>query len=200
MAKDDWRLRIEFAESEASGLLSRLVGWNPGDARELADELKDRRLAVTEDGGTVFVYAGSSLEAERAKRVIEQELHDLDEHPRRIVLEHWLEAEGRWDDDPPGSDLDDELLANGYAPWEVRIEARGHEAARELADRLDAEGYGVVRRWTYVIAGCATRAQADELARRVHGRVEPGGDLVYETAPHNPWAIFGGMADAGGPI
>jgi len=200
VAKDDWRLRIEFAESERSGLLSQLVGWSPRDARELAQELKDRRLAVTEDGGTVFVYAGSAFEAERARGVLEHELEQLGERPRRIALEHWLEAEGRWDDEPPGSDLDDEVLAHGYAPWEVRVELRDHRAARKLAEQLETEGYGVVRRWTYVIAGCATRKQADELARRVHGEVEPGGDLVYETAPHNPWAIFGGMADVGGPI
>jgi hypothetical protein len=92
------------------------------------------------------------------------------------------------------------VLAAGHAPWEVRVEARDHQAARELADELETEGYGVVRRWTYVIAGCASREQADELARRVHGQIEPGGDLVYETAPHSPWAIFGGLADTGTPL
>jgi sugar phosphate isomerase/epimerase len=200
VAKDDWRLRIDFAEDGPGGLLGRLGLWEQSDAHELAQELKGRRLAVTEHAGTVFVYAGSSLELEQARRAIEQELRELDEQPARVVTEHWLADEDRWDDEPPVPDADEELLAEGFAPWEVRVEARDHAAARELADRLEAEGYGVVRRWTYVIAGCATREQAAELARRVQGEVEPGGELVWEGAPGNPWAIFGGMADAGGPI
>jgi hypothetical protein len=44
-----------------------------------------------------------------------------------------------------------------------------------------------------VIVGTATREDADALASRLHGQVEPGGELVWETAPGNPFAIFGGM-------
>ena len=57
-----------------------------------------------------------------------------------------------------------------------------------------------MRRWNFVIAGCATREQADQLAERVHGKVEAGGELVWETLPGNPFAVFGGIGDAGGPI
>jgi alpha-mannosidase len=31
------------------------------------------------------------------------------------------------------------------------------------------------------------------LARRLHGRAEPGGELVWEVAPQNPFAVFGGL-------
>ena len=72
------------------------------------------------------------------------------------------------------------MLAEGYAPWEVRIRASDHGAARDLADRLEAEGYGVVRRWDTVIAGCASREDAKALADRLHGEVEAGGELVWE--------------------
>ena len=82
----------------------------------------------------------------------------------------------------------------------ARIPAKSHEAARELADRLEADGYGVVRRWSYVIAGTATREEAQQLAQRVHGEVEPGGELVWETVPRNPFAVFGGMGGAGTPL
>jgi hypothetical protein len=44
-----------------------------------------------------------------------------------------------------------------------------------------------------VIAGTADREQAVELAKRVHGQVEPGGELVYEVQPSNPFAVFGGL-------
>ena len=79
------------------------------------------------------------------------------------------------------------------------IPCPSHAAARELAERLEAEGYGVVRRWTFLIAGTATREQAEELAR-VHGEVEPGGELVWEVSPGTPFAVFGGLGGGGTPI
>jgi hypothetical protein len=91
-------------------------------------------------------------------------------------------------------------VADGYAPWEVRIPCADHHAARELADRLETEGYGIVRRWSYVIAGCVSRLDADLLAQRLHGEVEPGGELVWEAAPRNPFAIIGGLGGTGTPI
>jgi hypothetical protein len=67
------------------------------------------------------------------------------------------------------------------------------EEARALADELEQEGYGVVRRAHYVIAGTASKEDAEALAARMHGEVEPGGELVYEVTPQNPFAIFGGL-------
>ncbi len=86
------------------------------------------------------------------------------------------------------------MLARGYAPWEVRVACGSVGEARELAEQLEGEGYGVVRRWRYVIAGTETREQADALAARFRGRVEPGGELVWEVTPANPFALFlGGL-------
>ena len=62
-----------------------------------------------------------------------------------------------------------------------------------LSQLLLGEGYEVVRRWRYLIVGTATREEATALAKRIHGEVEPGGELVYEVMPRNPFAIFGGM-------
>ena len=120
---------------------------------------------------------------------------DLDEGltPVRFVTEHWLHDEDRWDDEAPQPDIEEDLLERGYAPWEVRVECKSLDEARELADQLRAEGYGVSRTFTYVIAGTENREQATELARRIHGEVEPGGELVYEVQPRNPFAVFGGL-------
>jgi hypothetical protein len=73
------------------------------------------------------------------------------------------------------------------------VQCRSHAEARDLADALTDEGYSVVRRWSYVIVGTASREEADGLAERLHGEVEPGGELVYETTPTNPFAILGGL-------
>ena len=197
MARDDWRIRIELPdEGGARGLLARL-GLGHGRAETLADELENRRLAVTHDGDTVFVYAESGLQAERARQLVEEELAEERVTPRRLVLEHWLSDEERWDDEAAPKPTDQDLLDRGYAPWEVRVECKSVREARELAERLERDGYGVTRTFTYVVAGTASREEAVELARRVHGQVEPGGELVYEVLPQNPFAVFGGLTGTG---
>jgi hypothetical protein len=191
--RDDWRIRIELPDEEgARGLLERL-GLARRDAEELADELREHRLAVSRDDDTVFVYAASGMQAEQASRIVEQELAEEGWEPTRFVTERWLRAEERWDDEAVELYPEDDVLARGYAPWEVRVECESLAEANELADRLRAEGYGVSHTFTYVIAGTATREQAVELARRIHGEVEPGGELVYEVQPSNPFAVFGGL-------
>ncbi len=193
MAHDDWRIRIELPDEEgASGFLERL-GLAKGDAEELAEELRSQRLAVSRDGETVFVYASSGMQAEQASRVVERELQDEGMTPTRFVTERWLHDEERWDDEPEQVDVEEDLLERGYAPWEVRVELESRTEADELADQLRAEGFDVSRTFKYVVAGTADREQAVELARRVHGEVEPGGELVYEVQPSNPFAVFGGL-------
>jgi hypothetical protein len=194
MAQDDWRLRIELEEERhATDFLARLGLDLGSEARELAKELENHRLAVSNDEDTVFVYAATGDAAHKAKEIVETELRELDLHAEEVVIEHWLQEEDRWDDEAPGPDIEEELLQEGYAPWEVRIERDSVEDAHELADQLEREGYGVVRRAHFVIAGTATKEDAEALATRVHGQVEPGGELVYEVTPQNPFAIFGGL-------
>ena len=199
MAHDDWRLRIELDEDAAGGLLQRL-GLLGSDAHRLVDELAKDRLVVHGEGRTIFVYASSSHQLDRARNVIDDELTMLEIEPDAIVREHWLADEDRWDDEAAPDTIEVETLAAGYAPWEVRIPCPSHEAARELAERLEAEGYGVVRRWTFLIAGTSTREEAEKLARELHGEVEPGGELVWEVSPGNPFAVFGGLGGGGTPI
>src|SRR5438093_3331629 len=194
MANDDWRIRIEVAEEEhASGLLERLGGNLDAEARELAKDLASRRLAVSRDGDTVFVYAASRAEAELAHDVVEVELRQQGFAARASGIEHWLDEEDRWDDEPPGETWEEEELERGFAPWEVRVECASRQDAGQLADQLEAEGYKPERRFHYLIVGTASREDADALATRLHGQVEPGGELVYEVEPRNPFAIFGGM-------
>ena len=182
MANDDWRLRIEFDEG-ARALLARL---SRSDADNLARELEAERLAVTHDEDTVFVYAGSQAQLDRALPTIEAEISELELEPREIVSEHWLDDEDRWDSEPPGDTVEEETAGSRLRAVGGARPCASHGEARELADRLEAEGYGVVRRWSYVIAGAATREEADELAARVHGEVEPGGELVWEATPAQP--------------
>jgi hypothetical protein len=194
VSNDDWRIRIDVEEEErASGFLERLTGNLGSEARELATSLESHRLAVSRDGETVFVYAPTRGAAEQALAVIQAELREHGIEARISQVEHWLDEEDRWDDEPPGETWEEEELARGYAPWEVRVECASHQEARELADQLEAEGYKPERRFQYLIVGTASREDAEALATRLHGEAEPGSGLVYEVEPANPFAIFGGM-------
>jgi hypothetical protein len=193
MASDDYRIRIRVGEEHAGGVLDRLGLGVGADARALAEELEERRLVVSRDGDEIFVYAGSRPEAGRAHAVIEAVLREQGIDARASRIEHWLEDDERWDDELEGASWEEEELASGHAPWEVRVECSSHAEARSLADRLEADGYAVERRWQYLIVGTASKTDAEALAARVHGEVEPGGDLVWETVPGNPFAVFGGL-------
>jgi hypothetical protein len=193
MARDDWRIRIDLEEEHALGFLERLGLDLSSRARDLARELREHRLAVSRDDDTIYVYASAQPQAESARKIVEAELAEAGLQPRLLRVEHWLADEDRWDDEPPGPDVDEELVSRGYAPWEVRVECASHEEADALADRLEAEGYDPVRRWRYVIVGVAGREEAAAVAARLHGEVEPGSELVWEVMPQNPFAIFGGL-------
>jgi len=190
---DDWRIRIEVEDEHAGGLLDRLGADLDEDARELARELEKRRLAVSRDGDEIFVYTSSRAEADRAHGVIEAQLHSLGGTARATRVEHWLDGEERWDDEPTGERWEEEELDRGYAPWEVRVQRASRDEAKSLAETLESEGYHPVRRFHYLIVGTASKEDADALAARLHGQAEPGGELVWETVPQNPFAVFGGL-------
>lgn len=191
MARDDWRVHVEL--EDAHRFLLRIGLDISAPAKDLARELAERRLPVSRDDDTVFVYASTGREAEQARKVVEVELGELGLQPLVLRVEHWLTDEDRWDDEPEAPDVEEELAARGYAPWEVRVECASHDEADHLADSLEAEGYEVERRWTYLVVGVATRKEAEALAARVHGEVEAGGELVWEVMPQNPFAVFGGL-------
>jgi hypothetical protein len=194
MADDDWRIRIDVEEEgHATGLLERLAGELGSEARDLARDLESRRLVVSHDADTVFVYAATRAEAERAHTIVEAELREHGIEARTSRIEHWLDEEDRWDDEPPGETWEEEELDRGYAPWEVRVECATRQEAQDLAERLEAEGYKPERRFHYLIVGTSSREDAETLAARLHGEVEPGGELVWETSPGNPFAVFGGL-------
>jgi hypothetical protein len=194
MADDDWRIRIQLeAEEHATGMLERLGGDLGAEAQELAKELEARRLAVSRDDETIFIYAATRLEAEKARAVVEAELRENGIEAKTSRIEHWLDEEERWDDEPPSETWEQEELDRGYAPWEVRVECSSHQEARRLAEQLETEGYKPERRFHYLIVGAASREDADALAARLHGEVELGGEIVTEETPASWFAVFGGL-------
>jgi len=198
---DDWRIRVDLEEEHAEGLLERLGLDLGSEARKLAEELEGRRLVVSRDDETLFIYAGSRAEAERARDIIEAELRETGAQGHVAPIEHWLADEDRWDDEAPQEfEAEREVLEEGLSPWEVRLEAGSPEEAETLAAKLAADGYSVVRRYRFVLVGADSEEAARELARRLHGEAEASGELVYETLPQNPFVIFGGLGGSGTPL
>ena len=199
MASDDWRIRIELKhrgdEGEQGDFLERLRGGLDDEAKELAKALRGDHLVATGDANELFVYASSRTQAERAEAVIAAEFkrHGFEAEVSRV--EHWLKDEERWDDEPPEETWEEEMVDRGDAPWEVRVSCSSHREAGELANRLEGDGYRPVRRWRYLIVGTNTREDAEALARRLHGEVELGGEVVWEEANAagviSPFRLFG---------
>src|SRR5436309_2876294 len=73
---------------------------------------------------------------------------------------------------------------------------RSRQEARDLAERLETEGYKPLRHSQYLIVGTASHEDAEALATRLHGEVEAGGEVVLEAMPKtpSPFALFGGLA------
>ena len=133
MARDDWRVRVEL--EDAHTFLDRIGLDISAEAKDLARELAERRLPVSRDDDSVFVYASTGREAEQARKVVEAELGELGLKPLVLRVEHWLTDDDRWDDEPEAPDVEEELAARGYAPWEVRVECASHDEA-DRASRL----------------------------------------------------------------
>lgn len=196
MASEDWRITIEGAG--AHQLADRLSGDLSDEAANLADDLKGRKLSVSRDDDTIFVYTNSPKDAETARAVVEAELRANNIDATASKVEHWLDAEERWDDEPPTETWEQEELDDGYAPWEVRVKCSSPEKAGELAAQLETEGYKPIRHSHFLIVGATSHEDAEALATRLHGHVEVGGEVILEAQTEawlrNPFRYFGGFA------
>ena len=140
-----------------------------------------------EHGETLLERLGLDLGSDEAKRLAEEGIE------AGVEVERWVAEEERWSGEAPQESWEQDELARNHAPWEVRVELPSHDEADQLADQLESEGYDVVRRWRYLIVGAASEEDAKALAQRVHGEAEPGGQVVWEVTPQNPFAVFGGL-------
>ncbi|MHB8060961.1 MAG: hypothetical protein ACYDHO_09050 [Gaiellaceae bacterium] len=196
MANEDWRIHVELEQDGDQGadFFERLTAGLGDEARELAKALSGEQLVVSRDDNELFVYAATKKQAEHAHAVIEAELRERGLKAAISPVEHWLEKEQRWDDEPKDETWEEEATGHGVAPWEVRVGCKSHQEAIALADRLEGEGYRPVRRWRYLIIGTDTHDDAEKLAGRLHGEVEPGGEVAWEEAADagviSPFRLF----------
>jgi len=209
---DDLRLTVSLQEEQEA--LSVLEGLRE---LELEGEGEFReRVIVSHEGPRVFLYADTEERIEHARELVDDVLSERG-LGAIVTLTRWHPIEQRWEDSrlplprtPEEREAErrirleretTESLESGYAEWEVRIELPSHEQTVLLAERLESEGIPVVRRFTYVLVGAANEDEARALADRLREEapagarvlVEPGGQMVWEVAPRNPFVVFGGL-------
>lgn len=212
---DDWRLTIDMQEG---GRLDTLL--DALRSERLAHEARGSvggRVVVTHDGPHVFLYADSEAQALAAAAALGPLLaeHGVDQDPR---LERWHPVEERWEPpevpvaeaSPEAAQREHERLEaadraasreQGFPEWEVRLALPGHTEARELADRLEAEGMPTTRRWRYVLVGAETEDDARALAQRLRNEAPDGTELLVEVNGQDVWrqlhpyAVLGGLAN-----
>jgi len=213
---DDWRLQIDFVdEGPADSLQDRL------DAKELEHDLSDAfhdRVIVSRNGTTIFLYAGGREQAEAAQTLVER-LTEEDKEEVEIDFTRWHPEAEEWcpADEPLPADTAAKIAEHaaraaherqeseedGYPQWEVRIDLPSHGDAKELAERLRAEGIPTVHRWKYVLVGANDEDAANQLAERIRNEAPSGSSVAvegtwreaYAERPHNPFWFLGGLAE-----
>lgn len=214
---DDWRLQIDLTDEGAVGEVADHL--RSGELEhELATDF-GRRVIISHEGATLFLYAGDREQLEQARPVIEAFL-DEKGWQADLDLRHWHKEAEEWEapDVPePTTAAEKEaeherLMATedketeergGLAAYEVRAEFSSHKEAHDFAEKLKAEGLEPVRRWHYLVVGAADEDAAKALAERI--RAEAPGDAkvkaeyslayVYGERPSNPFFWLGGLAD-----
>jgi len=211
---DDWRVTVDFDdEGDGAQFAERLAAF------ELEAEERERlgdRVIVSRDGPRVFLYTDAE---ERARAVHETVSARIESEGLSALtaFERWHPIEQAWKDASVAMPRTDEQLEaeherlqereaaesleTGRSQWEVRVELASHEDTVALAERLESEGIPLVRRYTFLLAGAVNEDDARALAERLEREapegariaVEPGGGLVWEVTPSNPFAVFGGL-------
>ena len=203
---DEWRVEVQLDDDEHGfGLSERLR------SRELDDEARARlgdRVIVTRNGPEVFLYSAGERGAREAERVVKELVaeHGLS---AQVALTRWHPVEESWKDASiplPRTEEErraeherleaaerEELAEEGEFDWEVRAKLPSHGDMARLADRLEAEGLAVTRRWRYMLVGALTEDDARAIARRIEGEAPAGTEARVEAnldEPAHPLFVF----------
>ncbi len=189
MADDDWRVTVTLPDEAEVKQAVRSV-------REAAADLSRRlghRIAVSEDGGTIFLYAGTEDAARAADRAVRDVLAER-QMTAGFALDRWHPVEQEWEDASVPlpqtaeeqqaeherliADETRDSQATGEAEWEVIVNMPSRHEAAELAGRLEAEGRSVFRRWRFVFVGASNEDEAGELAGVIAQQVPPNASVT----------------------
>jgi hypothetical protein len=209
---NDWRVTVRLPEQAQAAQAVEHLSTHQVEA-ELHGRLGGTVVIGAGDGAELFLYTHARDAAAAAQESVAGVLasHGL---KADYSVERWHPVEEEWEAaDVPlpqtadaiqaeRSRLDAEetsaSVAGGVALFEVRVQLHSHRDAVGLAERLTAEGYPVVRRWRFLVAGANNADQAGEFAAR--SRQEAPADAVVtteEVGPARPYTPFEIAAGSG---
>ena len=156
-----------------------------------------RNIVVGAGDSEIFLYAGTELAATEAERTAREVLGQLG-IDAEFALHRWHPIEEEWqspDVAMPQTEaerhaehqrLEDtetaDSVAAGSAMWQARVELESHRDAVALAHKLQGEGYPVVRRWKFLVAGANNEDEAQALAAHIRQEAPPGATVCAEPA------------------
>ena len=205
---DDWRLQVDLRED---GVLDTLQ--DRLDAKDLEHDLSEAfqdRVIVSNNGTTLFLYAGDREQADRARALVER-LCEEDEEEVSIDFRRWHPIAEDWKPaDQPLPDEPDEERAErqeaiarelreaeerGFSEFEVRIDLPSREEAERFAEHLRGNGLPVVHRWKYLLVGAVDEEHARELAEQIRSEAPSGSRIIAQGTWRSAYATtFGPFA------
>jgi hypothetical protein len=209
---NDWRVTAKLSDAAAADQARARLSSHKVE-REVHERLGGKVVIGTGDRGELYLYAHSRDAAVTAQEAVTSLLASHGVHAD-FGIERWHPIEEEWqpaDASLPrtpaeiqaerqrlDADETSESLASGHALFEVRVQLPSHHEAIALAARLRSEGYSVVRRWRFLVAGANNADQAAEFAAKIRQEA-PAGAVVSteEVGPLLPFTAIDAAAGAG---
>jgi hypothetical protein len=188
---EDWRVELTLDDEQH--------GYDLGErlrSRDLDEDARarlGRRIYVSRNGSTLFLYAGSEEQARAAEEVVRQLVAEDDLSADFLGVTRWHPVEEAWKDASiPLPRTDEELQAEldareaaerreaeeeGTYDWLVKVDLASRAETSELADRLRDEGLPVFRLWSYLEVGAVNEELANELAERLRNELPEDADV-----------------------
>lgn len=202
---NDWRVTVTLHDAAHVGRVLESL-----HEHEVQDDVRRRlghRVAVSAEGPRIFLYAGTENAAREADQVV-RELTAQRGLSADVALDRWHPVEEEWENADAAMPrtaeqrqaehqrLEDEETresqATGVARWEVRVELPSRHAAVDLAERLQAEGRPVIRRWTLLVLGADNEDAAVDLAQVIKQEAPAAAEVqIEQLGPLLPFTQIG---------
>jgi len=202
---NDWRVTVTLQDE--SHLEPAVRAVREHEVEDDARARLGRRVAVSAQGTSIYLYAGTENAAREADAIARDLIarHGLSAD---FTLDRWHPAEEEWESADVAMPRTDEERAaehrhleeeetresvtTGHARWEVRVQLPSHREAVELAGRLQAQGHPVIRRWTLLVLGANDEDDANALAQVVKQEAPAGATVeTEEIGPLLPFTRIG---------
>jgi hypothetical protein len=178
LVDESWRVSISFHDQSRAMRKSSCKKV----IRDLRNHLGDIRVVPVKTD--VFLYVNTAKGAEEARRVA-QEVLVRHNSAAVVQLEYWDVAGEAWQASPARSSSAaseqraaherrqrqerEQSMASGLAAWQVRVDLPSHRDVSTLSERLKSEGWPVVQRRKYLVAGADCEDEAVALAHEIEG-------------------------------